>query len=34
MRHVRDAIASVLDQTTLEEACRKQNVESLLSYDI
>jgi Rrf2 family protein len=34
MRQIRDAIAAVLDHTTLEEVCRKRDVEGALSYDI
>jgi hypothetical protein len=34
MRQVRNAIAAVLDQTTLEQACSARNLENMLSYDI
>jgi Rrf2 family protein len=34
MQQVRDAIASVLDHTTLAEACARSDAEQALSYDI
>lgn len=34
MRQVRDAIAGVLDHTTLTDACAKSDAEHVLTYDI